>query len=61
VKLDIWINRGFLTYSLFSDPAPGAAPAESADESGKTTMLIGGMNCQVRIVIERADGRSGGK
>ncbi len=59
VKLDVWINRGFLTYSLFSDPDAGAPPAESADVSGKTTMLIGGKNCQVRIVIERADGRSG--
>jgi hypothetical protein len=35
--------------------------AESTDGPGKTTMLIGGKDCQVRIVIERADGRSGGK
>ena len=58
-KLDIWINRGFLTYSLFNDPDAGAPPAESADETAKTTMLIGGKDCQVRIVIERADARSG--
>ena len=59
VKLDVWINRGFLTYSLFGDPDAAAPPAESADVSGKTTMLIGGKNCRIRVVIERADEPSG--
>jgi hypothetical protein len=57
VKLDIWLNSGLLTYALFPDAE--APTAESIDVAGKTTMLIGGKNCQVRIVIERADGRSG--
>ncbi|HZO44619.1 MAG TPA: hypothetical protein VFB68_01945 [Xanthobacteraceae bacterium] len=58
-KLDVWLNNGLLTYSLLPD-AEGPA-AESTDVPGKTTMLIGGKNCQVRIVIERADGRNGGQ
>ena len=59
VKLDVWINSGLLTYSLFN-PEEDVSPAESSDVPGKTTVLIGGKDCQVRIVIERADGRSGG-
>lgn len=58
VKLDVWLNSGLLTYSLFSDAE--APTAESTDVPGKTTMLIGRKDCQVRIVIERGDGRSGG-
>ena len=58
VKLDVWLNSGLLTYSLF--PEVDAPAAESTDVPGKTTMLIGRKDCQVRIVIERADGRSGG-
>jgi hypothetical protein len=58
-KLDVWLNNGLLTYSLFPDTE--APTAESTDVLGKTTMLIGRKDCQVRIVIERADGRSGGK
>jgi len=58
-KLDVWIDSGLLIYSLFH-PDPDTPPAESTDIAGKTTMLIGGKNCQVRVVIERADGRSGG-
>jgi hypothetical protein len=60
VKLDVWINSGLLTYSLFN-PEADASPAESTDVPGRTTMLIGGKDCQVRIVIERADGRSSGQ
>jgi hypothetical protein len=59
VKLDVWLNSGRLTYSLFPDAE--APTAESADIPGKTTMLIGRKDCQVRIVIERADGRSSGQ
>jgi hypothetical protein len=59
VKLDVWLNSGLLTYSLFPDTE--APTAESTDIPGKTTMLIGRKDCQVRIVIERADGRSGGQ
>ena len=58
MKLDVWLNGGVLTYSLF--PEVDAPAAESTDVPGKTTMLIGRKDCQVRIVIERADGRSGG-
>ena len=58
MKLDVWLGGGLLTYSLFPDA--DAPFAESTDVPGKTTMLIGGKDCQVRIVIERADGRSGG-
>jgi hypothetical protein len=59
-KLDVWLNSGLLIYSLFNSEAD-ASSTESTDVPGKTTMLIGGKDCQVRIVIERADGRSGGK
>lgn len=59
VKLDVWLGSGLLTYSLFPDAE--APAAESTDVPGKTTMLIGRRECQVRIVIERADGRSGGQ
>jgi hypothetical protein len=27
---------------------------------GRSTLLIGGKDCQVRVTIERADGRGGG-
>ena len=59
MKLDVWLSSGLLTYSLFPDAE--APAAESTDVPGKTTMLIGRKDCQVRIVIERADGRSGGQ
>jgi hypothetical protein len=55
VKLDVWINRGLLTYSLFNNPDAGAPPADSTDVPGRTTMLIGGKNCRVRVLIERMD------
>jgi hypothetical protein len=58
MKLDVWLNSGLLSYSLFNSEADASA-TESTDVPGKTTMLIGGKDCQVRIVIERADGRSG--
>lgn len=58
VKLDVWVHSGQLIYSLFNTDADGS-PAESTDVPGKTTMLIGGKNCQIRIVFERADGRTG--
>ena len=61
VKLDVWINRGLLNYSLFNNPDAGAPPANSIDVPGKTTMLIGEKNCRIRVVIERADDPSGGK
>jgi hypothetical protein len=59
VKLDVWLDSGLLTYSLVYSEAD-ASSTESTNVAGKTTMLIGGKDCQVRIVIERADGRSGG-
>jgi len=58
-KLDVWINRGLLTYSLFNNPDPGSAPANSTDVPGRTTMLLGEKNCRIRVVIERADDSSG--
>jgi hypothetical protein len=58
-KLDVWLSSGLLTYSLFPDAE--APTAESTDIPGKTTMLIGRKDCQIRIVMERADGRSGGQ
>ena len=57
-KLDVWLNNGLLIYSLFPDTE--LPTTDSTDVPGKTTLLIGGKDCQVRIVIERADGRSGG-
>ncbi len=59
-KLDVWIDSGLLIYSLFNSEAD-ASSTESTDAPGKTTMLIGRKDCQVKIVIERADGRSGGQ
>jgi hypothetical protein len=69
VKLDVWLNRGQLIYSLFNPDTEAASlfnleadasTAESTDVPGKTTMLIGGKNCRIRVVIERADDSSGG-
>lgn len=60
MRLDVWLNSGLLTYSHFN-PEVDASPAERTDVPGKTIMLIGGKNCQIRIVMERADGRSGGQ
>jgi len=60
-KLDVWLERGILTYTLFNPGNPHAAhTAEFFDEPGRIAMLIGEKNCRVRIVVERADGRSGG-
>jgi len=60
VKLDVWLESGLLIYSLFNLDAD-AAPAENTDIPGKTTMLFGGKNCRIRVVIERADESSGGQ
>jgi hypothetical protein len=60
VKLDVWLNSGLLIYSLFNSDAD-ASLAESTDVPGKTTMLIGGKNCRIRVVIERADVPSSGQ
>jgi hypothetical protein len=59
MKLDVWLNSGVMIYSLFNSDTD-ASSTDSTDVPGKTTMLIGRKDCQVRIVIERADGRSGG-
>jgi hypothetical protein len=62
VKLDVWLERGILTYTLFNPGNSRAADtADFFDEPGRMAMLIGEKNCRVRIVIEREDGRSGSK
>lgn len=59
-KLDVWLERGILTYTLFNPGNPRAAhTADFIDEPGSVTILIGEQNCRVRVRIERADGRSG--
>ena len=59
-KLDVWLERGVLTYTLFNPGKPRPAhTADFADEPGSITMLIGEQNCRVRVRIERADGASG--
>lgn len=59
VKLDAWIDRGMLTYMILNNPNVGVQAIDTADLPGRTTMLIGKTNCQVRVTIERADGRGG--
>jgi hypothetical protein len=55
VKLDIWIDRGMMTYAVLNNPTTGNQAIEAADEPGRTTMLIGEKNCRVRVLIERPD------
>jgi hypothetical protein len=59
-KVDIWLERGRVTHSLFlpgqraehhAEIRPGAAEG--------TTMIIGGKNCLIRVRIERAANPSG--
>lgn len=50
-KLDIWLNRGMLSYSLFS-PRTGAVRVISGTDGA--TILIGEGDCVVRVRIERA-------
>jgi hypothetical protein len=59
VKLDVWVDRGLLTYMAFNDPSVGIQAINTADQPGRSTLLIGGKDCQVRVTIERADGRGG--
>jgi hypothetical protein len=59
VKLDVWLGGGRVTYSLFNGLEPKFPPADHTDVPGRTTMLIGGTDCRVRVTIERADGRGG--
>jgi hypothetical protein len=61
-KLDVWLDRGILTYTLFKPGNPGTAQrADTVDVPGRTTMLIGEKACRIRVVIERADDPSGSK
>lgn len=61
-KLDVWLERGILTYTLFNPGNPGAAQtADFVDEPGRTTMLVGEKACRIRVVIERTDDPSGGQ
>jgi hypothetical protein len=60
VKLDVWLGGGRLIYSLFNGLEPKFPPADHTDQPGRSTLLIGGKECQVRVTIERADGRGGG-
>jgi hypothetical protein len=59
-KVDIWLERGRVTHSLFlpgqraehhAEIRPGAAEG--------TTILVGGRNCLIRVRIERAANPSG--
>jgi hypothetical protein len=58
-KVDIWLQRGNVTYSTF---LPGKSPAQiSRSNAGGwygTTILLGEKDCLVRIRIERADDAS---
>lgn len=53
VKLDVWIDRGMMTYAVLNSAENQAI--EAADQPGRTTMLIGARNCRVRVLIERED------
>jgi hypothetical protein len=55
VKLDIWIDRGMMTYTVLNNPDVGVQAIETTDDPGRTTMLIGEKNCRVRVLIERED------
>lgn len=59
-KVDIWLERGRVTHSLFlpgqraehhAEIRPGAAEG--------TTIIVGGKNCLIRVRIERAANPSG--
>lgn len=56
-KVDIWLERGVATYSIF---VPGAgiggqrAVARVGGGEDGTTMLIGAKDCLIRVRIERA-------
>lgn len=60
VKLDVWLGGGRVMYSLFNGLEPKSPPADHTDVPGRSTLLLGGKDCQVRVTIERADGRGGG-
>lgn len=59
-KIDIWLERGRVTHSLFM---PGQRAEHHAEirpgAADGTTMIVGGKNCLIRVRIERAENPSG--
>lgn len=54
-KVDIWLERGALTHSVFlAGNSPAQVHRAYAGGSDGTTLLIGEKDCIVRIRIERA-------
>ena len=58
-KVDIWLQRGDVTYSTFlAGKSPAQISRSNAGGSDGTTILIGEKDCLVRIRIERASDAS---
>jgi hypothetical protein len=59
-KVDIWLERGRVTYSLF---LPGQRPDHRAETqpgaAGGTSMIIGGKECLISVRVERVASPSG--
>jgi len=56
-KLDIWLNRGIATYSIFMADAGATGQHATARIGGGTdgtTMLFGEKDCLIRVRIEQA-------
>jgi hypothetical protein len=54
-KVDIWLQRGAMTYSIFlAGDSPAQVSRTSSGGPDGTTLLIGEKDCVVRIRIERA-------
>jgi hypothetical protein len=55
-RIDIALERGLLSYSIFLPDLPEGEAGQSADHGGGdgTTMLVGEKDCVIRIRIERA-------
>ena len=58
-KVDIWLQRGDVTYSTFlAGKSPAQISRSNAGGPDGTTILIGEKDCLVRIRIERASDAS---
>lgn len=55
-RIDMSLERGLLSYSIFLPDLPEGEAGQSAKHGGRygTTMLIGEKDCVIRIRIERA-------
>jgi hypothetical protein len=61
-KVDIWLERGRVTYSVF---VPGQRTEHRVETrpggAEGTSMIIGGKDCLISVRVERAANSSGGK